>query len=153
MLKGVKKQAHPQGQMFTRTQNRRTSVLTYSLSDSLNILSHTSLQGRSFYFYISFQLLETVVEYDGIHICLFLACSHYTSPSWGLKTSFRKEEAAWMKQNAQREIKRCHMEGLIGVVGNKAYSVGDCVSAVESSTRNCPCTNVMSNLITSVVHY
>jgi hypothetical protein len=70
-----------------------------------------------------------------------------------LNTYFRKEEAAWMKQNAQREIKRCHMEGLIGVVGNNAYSVGDCVSAFESTSRNYPCTNEMRNLITSVVHY
>jgi hypothetical protein len=83
-------------------------------------------------------LLQIAVQNDIIVICLPSHCTHALQPLdkcfFGpLKSYFKKEAAAWMKQNPQRKITRYQMGRLIGFAWNKADSVGVGVSAFEST--------------------
>jgi hypothetical protein len=51
-----------------------------------------------------------------------------------LKSNFKNESAAWMKQNPQKKITRCHMARVIGVVWNKAASMGVEVSDFQATS-------------------
>jgi hypothetical protein len=52
---------------------------------------------------------------------------------WTLKSYFKNEAAAWIKQNLQRKTTRYQMGRLTGVAWNTAASVGVGVSAFEST--------------------
>lgn len=84
------------------------------------------------------RLLQTAIDNDVSIICLPSHCTHALQPLdkcfFGpLKSYFRKEASAWMRQNSERRITRYQMGKLIGAAWNKAAAVGVGVSGFEST--------------------